>query len=275
MLVPTGRDGRTSIGFTLDTTKLTSDTELVAFETLLYENNVICEHKDLSDKDQTIIVKKPTISTNLHVNTSYSHLIERTYNCNVTDTLSYVGLSKGSAYKVKGQIIDKKTGKVFIDCSGKAVETEEIKTAENRSGFWEINYSFDSTNLAEGTELVCFEYVYINDTEIAVHKDLMDGNQTVTVVVPTMHISTKARGGTTENKLFAVDDETIIDRVDYSNVEKSFMYRLVGTLMDRTNGEALKDKLGNVITVSEDFVTSGTSGQHEMTFKVDTRHLQN
>ena len=133
---------------------------------------------------------------------------------------------------------------------------------------------FDSSTLEEGKTIVCFEYVSINDTEIATHTDLRDANQAVTVVVPVMDITTEARGGTSEDKLYAVDDETIIDRVTYTNVEKGFLYRLVGTLMDRTTGMPIKDINGNIVSVTDDFITAGTFGQYEMKFTVDTRQLQ-
>ena len=88
MFVPSGNYGQAKVDFILDTTKYKTDTELVAIESLRFDEYIIGEHSDLTDKEQTVRLKAAKIETNLHISSSYSHLIERQTACEVVDTIS-------------------------------------------------------------------------------------------------------------------------------------------------------------------------------------------
>ncbi len=57
-------------------------------------------------------------------------------------------------------------------------------TPETSSGEIELTFTFDSTALSDGTELVVFERLYRDGIEVATHTDINDKNQTVSISNP-------------------------------------------------------------------------------------------
>ena len=77
--------------------------------------------------------------------------------------------------------MDKSTGEK-LNVHGKNVTNEISFTPMEASGEIELSFIFDPTNL--DTELVVYEKLYMGDTLIAVHEDIDDEGQTVSIVKP-------------------------------------------------------------------------------------------
>ena len=117
---------------------------------------------------------------------SYKHLVpgkkEFTVNGDVTidDVVSYKHLVPGKEYTVKGILMDKATGKPFL-VDGKEITSEVTFTAEKANSEVTVSFTFDGSVITKETEIVVFEALYREGTEIAVHADIEDEGQTVTI----------------------------------------------------------------------------------------------
>lgn len=107
---------------------------------------------------------------------------EFTVNGDITidDVVSYKHLTAGKEYTIKGVLMDKSTGKQFL-VYGKEVCSEVTFTPETADGEVTVSFTFDGSAITKNTEIVAFETLYHEGTEIAVHADIEDEGQTVTI----------------------------------------------------------------------------------------------
>ena len=107
---------------------------------------------------------------------------EFTANGDVTidDVVSYKHLVPGKEYTVKGILMDKATGKPFL-VDDKEITSEVTFTAEKANSEVTVFFTFDGSAITKNTEVVVFETLYRKETEIAVHADIDDKDQTVTI----------------------------------------------------------------------------------------------
>lgn len=107
---------------------------------------------------------------------------EFTVNGDITidDVVSYKHLTAGKEYTIKGVLMDKSTGKRFL-VYGKEVCSEVTFTPETADGEVTVSFTFDGSAITKNTEVVVFETLYRDETEIAVHADIDDKDQTVTI----------------------------------------------------------------------------------------------
>ena len=107
---------------------------------------------------------------------------EFTVNGDITidDVVSYKHLTAGKEYTIKGVLMDKSTGKQFL-VDGKEVCSEVTFTPETADGEVTVSFTFDGSVITKETEIVAFETLYREGKEIAVHADIEDENQTVTI----------------------------------------------------------------------------------------------
>ena len=107
---------------------------------------------------------------------------EFTVNGDITidDVVSYKHLTAGKEYTIKGVLMDKSTGKQFL-VDGKEVCSEVTFTPETADGEVTVSFTFDGSVITKDTEIVAFETLYRDETEIAVHADIDEKDQTVTI----------------------------------------------------------------------------------------------
>lgn len=98
---------------------------------------------------------------------------EFTVNGDITidDVVSYKHLTAGKEYTIKGVLMDKSTGKQFL-VDGKEVCSEVTFTPETADGEVTVSFTFDGSVITKETEIVVFETLYREGTEIAVHADI-------------------------------------------------------------------------------------------------------
>lgn len=101
----------------------------------------------------------------------------------IKDTVEYKHLVPNTEYVIKGTLMDKATGKPFM-VKGKEVTSTVKFTPDKANGTVEVKFTFDASNITKSTDLVVFESLYRDNVEIAVHADLKDKGQTVTIVPP-------------------------------------------------------------------------------------------
>lgn len=98
----------------------------------------------------------------------------------IDDVVSYKHLTAGKEYKLIGVLMDKTTGKPFL-VDGKEVNSEVTFTPETADGEVTVSFTFDGSVIIKDTEIVVFETLYRDGTKIAVHTDIEDKDQTVTI----------------------------------------------------------------------------------------------
>ena len=96
------------------------------------------------------------------------------------DFVEYKHLVPGKEYTVKGILMDKATGKPFL-VDGKEITSEVTFTAEKANSEVTVSFTFDGSIITKDTDAVVFESLYYDGVEIAVHADIEDENQTVTI----------------------------------------------------------------------------------------------
>lgn len=101
----------------------------------------------------------------------------------VEDTVYYNHLIPGREYTVKGILMDKSTGAALL-VNGKEITAEITFTPEKAKGEVIVRYTFDGKGIKCQTDIVVFEALYCDGEELAVHADIDDTDQTVTLTVP-------------------------------------------------------------------------------------------
>ncbi len=149
------------------------------------ENNEIYPVR-ISENGQTVGItvvndRIPEIGTKATVNGEKTAAAEG--DITIEDTVSYKHLIPGKAYTVKGVLMDKSTGKAFL-IDGKEVTSEVTFTPEESCGEVTVRFTFDGSKITKQTDLVVFETLYRDGTELAAHADIEDDGQTVTLIPP-------------------------------------------------------------------------------------------
>lgn len=101
----------------------------------------------------------------------------------IDDIVEYKHLVPGKEYILKGVLMNKATNKPFtVDV--KEITSEVSFVPEKPNGEVKVSFTFDARGITENTEIVVFETLYLDGTELAAHADIEDEGQTVTITVP-------------------------------------------------------------------------------------------
>lgn len=195
----------------------------------------------------------------------------------VTDIVSYDGLVEGKEYTMYATLVDKETGEAVKDKDGNVVEGFKRFTASGVTGEVNVKLSLDSSKLG-GKDYVVYETLYNTSEEghegcaIATHKDIADGDQTITILDTKIGTTAKSTNGTHEQQV--VDGKlTLTDTVKYENLVVKQSYKLSGVLMDKKTGEAVVDADGNKVTAEAEFTPTSKNGTVDVTFKFDASNI--
>ena len=179
---PEQPSGTVDVLFTFDSKFIKTETQIVAFEYLYKDGKELTTHTDIEDEGQTVTIHIPSIKTTAKANDKKKATAKG--KLTITDTVSYENLTPGKEYEITGVLMDKSTGKPFM-VKGKEVTSTVKFTPDKANGTVEVKFTFDASNITKSTDLVVFESLYRDNVEIAVHADLKDKGQTVTIVPPT------------------------------------------------------------------------------------------
>ena len=267
---PTQPTGTVTVEFVFNATGLHGK-EVVAFETLYYEGIELATHAEINDEGQTVELKNPQIST-VAVTEDGSKTTLTADDVQITDTISYSDLTVGVEYRMTGILMDKATGKPFLDFDGNEVTAEATFTPADADGTVELTFTFDSRQLDKDTKLVVFDELYRADTLLAVHKDIDAEDQTVEIRVP--KIGTTATFEDGEKEIIANEEITIIDSVAYSDLKPGKEYTVSSVLMDKETGKAFLDINGEEVRASTTFVPEEPTGTVDVLFKFNAVFVQ-
>ena len=259
---PDSPNGSVDVTFVFDASNMVGKT-LVAFEDLYNDHGIkVAIHADFDDEDQSI--KFPEIKTSAStVNHEKEILAEG--NVVIIDSVSYENLKPEKKYIMKGSLVDKDNPTVVI-AEG---ETEFIPTSTH--GHVAVRFSFTS-DLLEGKKLVAFEKLtLVNGDVVATHEDVDDEDQTVSFP----KIRTTAADENGKKEILAEGVIRLVDTVVYENLIPGQNYSLTATLMNKDNGEPMKDVYGANITATQPFTPEEANGSVDVTFEFDASHMAN
>lgn len=290
-LDPTGM-GVATIDIIVDTSRFARGDALVVYETLTtLTGEVMGEHKDITDRGQTIFLDTPEtiIPGEPHIGTKASvggaKVIMPGQVVTVSDEVTYhdfveQGLTKA---RLRGKVVLKSTGQVLatadkefiIDASGDGVEV--------------LEFQVDTKGINKGDAIVCFEEMVSMDGKIyAVHEDINDEGQTVYFgdipgvpdkpdepdkIEPVKSMGTKATVGGTK-KTYDVTNATstttftLTDIITYNGYEPNTRATLSGSVVDKDSGDILAEATKTVMT------SSTGSGQFKLDFTIKAKSLK-
>lgn len=272
-------DMEVELTFTVDSSKFTKDTTVVAFERLVRVERMegrdetndfpdeefpkeLQKHEDIDDEGQTIhyggIVKTTALDK-----ASKSHNILAGKDAVIVDTVEYKNLSTKEVYIVSGELFDKTTGQLL------GVKGETKFTPKTVDGTVEVEFKFDASEL-ENHDLVVFENLAIvahkdgKDTPVDIdeHKDPEDEEQTMHIP----EIRTNATDVKTADHIaLAEKTVSIRDVVTYKNLIPGKTYTMNGTLMNKETGKPIQVNGQNVVA-SQTFTPTQKDGSVEIIF---------
>ena len=175
-------NGTVTVSFAFDSRLIKENTSLVVFETLYKDGKELAVHADINDNGQTVKVKVPEIGTKATVDGKKE--VTASGRVKIEDIVSYKNLTPGKEYAVKGVLMNKATGEPLL-ADGKKIRSSFTFKPDKPDGEINITFVFDASGLKTATEIVVFETLYRDGTEIAAHADLKDEGQTVKITPPT------------------------------------------------------------------------------------------
>ena len=305
--VPTAANGSVQIHFLLNTSGM-KHTGLVAYETLMLvtdqhmipedkdktdssmsdptdsgnttptaREELVGEHKDLTDEDQTVAI--PEIRTHAVAQDTKTHETQASAETVVLDTVTWEGLLPGRRYEMTGVLVSKDDGKALLNANGNPYMLTEPFTAEQASGSITLAIPADTSAL-EGKRVVVFETCSLvtgnrdgkeesGSRVVATHADVNDEEQTVDIVNLRTHASSKSTG---TQETDAVKDTVVVDRVTYTGLRTDREYTVKGTLYDKAAGKPLTVD-GRNVTDEKSFTPDKPDGEVELTFTFDASAL--
>lgn len=261
--------GTVDIEFNFDGSNLKDGDTLVAFEHVVFKDKEIASHTEIGDIAQSVTVSEPKLGTTAVDAVDEDKNIVKDPEASVVDTVEYSGLVPGREYTVSGTLMDKATGKAYIDpTTGKEIIGSTTFTPKDTYGTIDVKFSFDASQLEQDAQLVVFESLQREGKEVGGHKEIDDEAQAVTVIVPEVH--TTATDGLDGDKEVPADHKaTVVDAVQYKDLVPGKEYTVSGTLMVKETGKALLDADGNPITGSTTFTPEKSEGSVDVVFEFD------
>lgn len=261
--------GTVDIEFNFDGSNLKDGDTLVAFEHVVFKDKEIASHTEIGDIAQSVTVSEPKLGTTAVDAVDEDKNIVKDPEASVVDTVEYSGLVPGREYTVSGTLMDKATGKAYIDpTTGKEITGSTTFTPKDTYGTINVKFNFDASQLEQDAQLVVFESLQREGKEVGGHKEIDDEAQAVTVVVPEVH--TTATDGLDGDKEVPADHKaTVVDAVQYKDLVPGKEYTVSGTLMVKETGKALLDADGNPITGSTTFTPEKSEGSVDVVFEFD------
>lgn len=267
-------------------TALSDKDGIFTFENIPYGNWIVKElkpaenylpsddihHITVTDNEQLIEIKVvndriPELKTTATVDGEKEICATETFS--LVDTVEYQHLIPNKEYTLKGILMDKTTGKELI-INGETVTAETTFIPTEPNGTATVEFIFDAKYIKADTDIVVFESLYKDGKELAVHADLEDEGQTITVKIPEIKTTAKANG---KKEITAKGEITIDDIVKYTNLTPGKEYKIVGTLMDKSTGKVFEVD-GKPVTSEVTFTPEKSNGKVTVSFTFDSSAIK-
>lgn len=221
-----------------------------------------------SDKTVTMSDTPVSVSTIAVDATTQKHIGTRKTSSKITDTVHMTGLVKDRKYRLTGVLMNKRTGQAVPNVT---VSPKEF-TATAATMDVTMDFTFDSTSLADGDSVVVYETLYrmsrvhsgenvpSGGIELAKHEDINDAAQTIYIPI----VKTTAA--------ISDDNRIFTDTISYGNLLPGRKYVFRGWLVDTATGTKIKGSDGKVELTASETNTSGSVKMEMKTEKYDDMH---
>lgn len=259
-------NGYVDIEFTFDASLLAGE-DVVAFESLSKDGVEVAVHADIEDSGQT--VRFVDIGTTAADAADGDKLVTGS-EVVIADEVSFEGLTPGESYALEATLMDAETGEPLLDAEGKPVTATAEFAPEASEGTQTVELSFDSAGLG-GHRLVVFERLLdAQGAVLAVHEDIEDEGQSVTVV----EIGTTLIDSADGDHMVENGTVKLVDTVEYKGLVAGEAYTAHGTIMDKATGMPLEDAEGNPVTATAEFTPEASEGTVEVAFEFDASKIE-
>ena len=190
----------------------------------------------------------------------------------VTDNVSYDGLTKGVEYTLIATLMDAETMAPLYDADGNMIQSEVTFCPRYNQGTIDNVMTFKSEGIG-GKTAVVYETLYYEETgdTVTSHTNIHDVDQTVRF--PIIKDTTATDSDTGDHDANADGNVKITDTVEYAGLTPGTTYICVGTLMDvDTQSEALDD-FGNEISSYTVFTPFESDGSVDVVFEFSGKNL--
>ena len=223
-----------------------------------------------SSIEATDTPKTPSIVRTTATDTlTHSHSAFPGTEVELEDEVVYENLIVNETYTLKGELMDKNTGRVIKDADGKPVTAEKTFTAKTIDGTVTINFKFKAGANFRGKTTVVFETITCKGRAPITHADITDEAQTIRFP----KISTTAVGSETEEHLVLADEDAKIDdTVTYENLVVGQEYTLKGVVMDKATGKPLLVN-GEEVRAEKTFTPNENNASEVISFTFDASDL--
>ena len=259
--IPEAPCGSIDMLFTFDARLIKTETRIVVFECLYSDGVLLASHEDINDADQTVTVLIPRILTEASIDGQKEAF--NTGIIKVEDKVSYFNLTPGREYTLRGRLMDKATGRPF-NVNGRPVTAQTTFTPDARNGEIILTFAVPSECFTATTDLVVFERLYRENTEIASHENINDESQTVRVYFPKVWTTATIDG---QKEAFNTGIITVEDKVFFEGLIINREYTIRGVLMDKATGEPFMVD-GEPVSAEVTFVAEASSGEITLSFTV-------
>ncbi|OUO30442.1 cell wall anchor protein [Lachnoclostridium sp. An298] len=261
---PEESEGTVDVEFTFNASEVSGKT-LVVFESLLYKDKEIAQHKDLDSPEQTLVL--PSVNTTATNPDTGSQIGLTQEDAAIQDVAEYTNLIPGETFTIRGVLMDQETEEEFL-INEQPVTAEAEFTPEESSGSVELSFHFDASALS-GKTLVVYEEILYKDQVVASHRQIDSPSQSI--YYP--EIGTTASDADDGDQEALADEEvTIKDAVAYKNLVPGLTFRAEGVLMDKETGEQLLID-GQPVTSEVEFTPEESSGTVEVSFTFNGSNL--
>lgn len=178
--MPETSSGSATVTFIFDSSGLAGKS-IVVFESLSIGGKEIAAHADIKDEGQTVTFKTPEIGTTAKAEDG-SKTLPLAEKVTLVDTVTFKNLAPRMEYVLKGTVMDKESGRPLMS-GGKPITSKVKFTPAAATGTVEVQFTFDTRAIA-GRTLVVFESLEYEGKEIAVHAEISDEGQSITVNTP-------------------------------------------------------------------------------------------
>ncbi|WP_165062429.1 VaFE repeat-containing surface-anchored protein [Adlercreutzia sp. ZJ154] len=262
--IPEYTDGSINLTFECDTSALAGQ-NVVLFETLYRDGEIIAKHEDISDTDQTVNICEPAIATIVADVLDGDSTVSADGETCVVDTVKYENLIPGRQYTLNGELMLKtrtvsedNTTTTFVENllgeNGNAVVSKTTFTPENSNGTTQVTFNFDSRT-SDGDNIVVYETLLRDDVVVAQDRDPNNENQSFSI--HNISAWTYMEDARTNTKQVTADSEAVLkDDVSYADAVIGEEYTAYGILIDPDTGLP-------VLQYSESDLTSNASTQTE------------
>lgn len=263
---PVAQTGIIEMEFIFNSSKM-AGMDLVVFEEMYdADGNLVGQHTDLTDEDQSIYV--PRITTTAIDTATGEHVGKGQKTTIILDTVAFDNVHPGYEYTLEGVIYDRTTGEPLLDKDGNEITGQTLFTPKADHGNAIVEFTLDTSDLA-GKTIVVYQQLIRRGETYAWHEELSSESQAIHFPL----IGTKAIDSESgiQNSL-ADNSITIRDTVKYQNVVPGLTYTMKGTIYDKESGKPLTVN-GKAVTAETTFVPNSADGETVVSFTFDGSDL--